>query len=73
MQESSSFSPNSLIASADERNMLKPYLILLCISPCMKSVIYGVQVDECGPLEMALSRAWRDHGLTVCVGMPSST
>ena len=73
MQESFSFSPNSLIASADGRNILKPYLILRCISPRMKSVIYGVQADECGPLEMAVSRAWRDHGVTLCAGMPSST
>ena len=73
MQESFRFSPNSLIASANKRNMLKPYLILLCISPQMKSVIYGVQVDECGPLEMAVSRVWRVHGVLVCAGMPSST
>ena len=73
MRESFSLSPNSLIVSADGRNILKPYLILRCISPQMKSVIYGVQSDECGPLEMAVSRVWRVHGVLVCAGMPSST
>ena len=61
MWENFNLSPNSLIASAAGRRMLKPSLILRCISPWMKEVVYRVQAEVCGPLEMAVSRAWGDH------------
>ena len=61
MRESFSFSPNSRIASAVGRRMLNPYLILRCISPRMKAVIYGVQAKACDLLEMAVSSAWGDR------------
>ena len=62
MRESFSFSPNSHIASAPGRRMLKPSLILRCISPRMKEDISGGQAEACGPLEMAVSSAWDNHG-----------
>ena len=62
MRESFSLYPNSHIASAAGRRMLKPSLILRCIFPQMKEVISGVQVEACGTLEMAVSSAWGDHG-----------
>ena len=42
--------------------MLKPYLILLYISYRMNVVISVVQAEVWGPLEMAVSSAWGDHG-----------
>ena len=73
MQESLSFSPNSLMASATRRRILNPSLILRCIYFQMKAVIYGVQAEACGLLEMEVSSACRDHRGLVCVVMPSST
>ena len=55
MQENFSLSPNSHTASAAGRRILKPYLILRCISPRMKEVISGVQTEACGPLKMVVS------------------
>ena len=52
--------------------MLKPSLILLCVSPRMNVVISGLQSKAWGPLEMAVSSAWGYHGGLVWVGMPSS-
>ena len=52
MQESFSFSPNSCIASAAGRRMLKPSLILRYIYPRMKAFISRVQAGACDPLEM---------------------
>ena len=57
MQESFSLYPNSHIASAAGRRMLKPSLILRCISPRTKEVISRVQAEACGPLEMAVYRS----------------
>ena len=65
MRENFSLSPNSRIVSAAGRRMLKPSLILRYISPRMKEVISGVQAEACGPLEMAVSSAWGDHGAPV--------
>ena len=62
MRESFSLSPNSHIASASGRRMLKPLLILRCISTRMKVVISGVQAKAYDPLEMAVSSAWGNHG-----------
>ena len=67
MQESFSLSPNSRITSAAGRRMLKPSLILRCISSWMKEVTPGVQDEACGPLDMVVSSAWGDHRGT-CVG-----
>ena len=39
----------------------------------MKVVIYRVQADAWGPLEMAVAKASVDHGSPVWAGMPSST
>ena len=61
MRESFSLSINSRIASAAGRRMLKPSLILRCISPQMKEVISGVQAEAWGPLDMVFSSAWGDH------------
>ena len=73
MQESFSFSPNSLILSDTGRRILKLSLILRCISPWIKAVIYRVHDEVWVPLRMDISSAWRDHGGPVCVGMPYST
>ena len=62
MQESFSFSLKSHIPSDGGRRMLKTSLILLCISSWIKAVISGLQVEVYGPLEMAVSSAWGDHG-----------
>ena len=72
MQEILSFSPKSRITSVAGRKMLKPFLILRCISPRMKAVLSGLQSEVCVPLEMAVSSAWSDHGGPVCAVMPSS-
>ena len=69
MRESFSYYPNILITSAAGRSMLKPSLILRYIYPHMKAVIFGVQAEACGPLEMAVSSARRNHGGPVCAGM----
>ena len=53
--------------------MLKPSLILLCISPWINLVISGVQAEAWGILEMAVSSALGDHGGLVWAGIPSST
>ena len=67
MRESFIFSSNSLIASTIGRRMLKPSLILRCISPRMKAVISGVKAEVCALLKMGVSSAWSDHGGTgVC-------
>ena len=42
--------------------MLKPSLILRCISLPMKVVISGVQAEACGPLDIAVSSAWGNYG-----------
>ena len=73
MRESFSLFTKSCIAFAVGRRILKPSLILCCISPRMKVIIYGVQAEVCGPLEMEVSSAWGDHGGPVQAGMPSST
>ena len=57
MKESFSFSPNSRTASAAGRRMLKTSLILLYIYPHTNVVVYGVQAEAWGPLEMAVSSA----------------
>ena len=62
MRDSFSLSPNSCMASAAERGMLKPSFILRRSSPRMKEVISGVQAEAWGPLEMAVSKASGDHG-----------
>ena len=62
MRESFSFSPNSRIASAAGRRMLKPSLILRLSSPRMDEVISGVHAEAWGPLERAvqgLRGPWR--------------
>ena len=61
MWESCNLSPNSRIASAAGRRMLKPSLILPCISPRIKEVIYRVQDEASVPLEMAVSSVWGNH------------
>ena len=69
MRESFSLYPNSCITSSTGRRMLKPSLILHCISPRMKKVISRVKSEACGPLEMAVSSAWgnqRGPCKTVC-------
>ena len=53
--------------------MLNPSFILLCISPQMNVVISEVQAEAGGPLEMAVSISWGDHGGLVWEGIPSST
>ena len=73
MRESFSFSPNSRMASAAGRRMLKPSLILRLSSPRMKEVISGVHAEAWGPLERSVSKASVDHGGPVLAGMPSST
>ena len=73
MRESFSLSPNSHIVSIDGSRIPKPSLIFHCISPRMKEVIYRVQDEVCGPLEMAVSKAWGDHQGPVWSGMSSST
>ena len=65
MRESFSLYLNSRIASAAGRRMLNPSLIFRCTSPHMKDVISWVQAEACGPLEMAVSSAWGDHGVPV--------
>ena len=62
MRERYSFFLNSRIASVARRRMLKPSLILQCIYPRTKEVIYGVQAEVCAPLEIAVSIAWGEHG-----------
>ena len=73
MRESFSLSPNSQMASAAGRRMLKPSLILGRTSPRRKEVISGLQSEAWGPLEMAVSKASGDHGGPVWAGVPSST
>ena len=73
MWESFSLSPNSRMASAAGRRMLKPSLILRRRSPRMKEVVSMVQAESWAPLEMAVSNASRDHGGPVWAGMPSYT
>ena len=37
-------------------------ILLPWISPQIKTFISGVQDEACGPLEMAVSSAWGNHG-----------
>ena len=62
MRESFSLSPKIRITSTAGIRMLKPSLILQCIYPRTKEVIYGVQAEVCAPLEIAVSSAWGEHG-----------
>ena len=73
MQESFSFSSKKFIVSVPGRRILKPSLILPCISPQMKEFISGMHADACGPLDMVVSSAWVCHGGPVCVRIPSYT
>ena len=61
MQERFSLSSNFRIASDSRRRMMKPYLILRCISTRMKVVISVVQAEACGPLEMVVYSTWGEH------------
>ena len=61
MRESFSLSPNSCKAYAAGRRMIKPSLILRRSYTRMKEVIYGVQDEAWGPLEMEVSKASGDH------------
>ena len=72
MRESFSFSPNSRMASAAGRRMLKPSLIVRLSYPQMNEVISGVHAQAGGPLERAVSKASVDHGGPVWEGIPSS-